>query len=352
METVLQTIAKQANLDRILFTPALKKLYFDMAVSSGGATQFKHADTIRNGLSFAADKSKDQKHVLLFCAVHELVHSYDMLLKYAHGLTPLVVLAVNVSPPESMRDAGGFHPYFQCGWLAFQTHTLQELYDHLAMSYHLIHHQKQHPPVLVIHSAVDHDDAGEFTPREDFDMGNPLTGLQTKDKSDEDPFAAALAAVENKTKEKPTLRNMTNKAESSIRETYAELGYTIPDDGFPVVGAVSTSDSVVVTCLPALGAPDDYLRLFCTRPFHPDGLAEMLKTKKYIAVVEPEPAPGCTVAPYFAELASSLGGEMDATFISVQAPPECVVLNPGDQAKIDDIIDQAASSGERPYYTL
>lgn len=351
METVLQTIAKQANLDRILFTPALKKLYFDMAVSSGGATQFKHADTIRNGLSFAADKASDHKHVLLFCAVHELVHGYDLLLKTAAQLTPVVILAVNEYPPESMRDAGGFLSYSRCGWLQFQTHTLQELYDHLALAYHLIHDKKEHPPFLIIHSAVDHDDAGEFTLREDYDMGNPLTGLQTSKKSAEDPFAAALAAVENKSKEKPTLRGLLDKAADAVREAYTELGYPAPQDGFPLVGNITKSAAVVVTCLPAAQNPDDYIRQLCLRPFTPAGLAGELEQKKTIAVVEPQAAPG-TTPPYFAEIAASLGAQLKAQFISIQAPPDCAILSGSHQSKIDGIIDKAASSSQDAYFKL
>ncbi|MDP8245101.1 MAG: hypothetical protein P9L94_13540 [Candidatus Hinthialibacter antarcticus] len=352
METVLQTIAKQANLDRILFTPALKKIYFDMAVGSGGATQFKHADTIRNGLTFAADKARDKKHVLLFCAVHELVHSYDMLLKTAHELTPVVVLAVNENAPGSLRDAGSFLPYSNNGWLQFHTHTLQELYDHLALAYHLIHDQKEHPPFLIFHSAVNHDDLGEFAPREDIDMGNPLTGLQTSAKTDEDPFAAAMAAVENKTKEKITLRGLLQKTIGNLREGYTEFGYDLPGSGFPIVGEITKGNWAVITCLPPAGAPDDYVRPLCRRPFIPDGLAEYLKKKKVIAVVEPLAAPGCTVPPFFAELAASLGAQMKARFLSIQAPPNCGILYNSDQRKIEGLIEEAASDAETVYHTL
>lgn len=66
MHQVLTAIAKQANLERVLFTPSLKKLYFDMAVGSGGATQFKHAESIRAALNYSAEKSADKKRALVF----------------------------------------------------------------------------------------------------------------------------------------------------------------------------------------------------------------------------------------------------------------------------------------------
>lgn len=352
METVLQTIAKQANLDRILFTPALKKIYFDMAVGSGGATQFKHADTIRNGLNFAADKAGDKKHVLLFCAVHELVHSYDMMLKLAHELTPVVILAVNEPAPDSMRNSGSFPAYGNTGWLQFQTHTLQELYDHLALAYHLIHDQKEHPPFLLFHSRVDHEDQGDLSLREDIDMGNPLTGLQTSKKTDDDPFAAALAAVENKTKEKPTLRGLLTKAADNIRKTYSEFGYTLPDAGFPFIGEITKNPWAVITCLPPAETPDDYIRMLCRRPFAPEGLTNFLQKKKMIAVVEPQAAPGCSVPPYFAEIMASLSPILQAEFISIQAAPHCAILSDSDQNKICGIIEEAASGADGAYFDL
>lgn len=352
METVLQTIAKQANLDRILFTPALKKIYFDMAVGSGGATQFKHADTIRNGLTYAAAKASDKKRVLLFCAVHELVHSYDMMLKIAHELAPVVMLAVNEPAPDSMRDSGSFPAYGNTGWLQFHTHTLQELYDHLALAYHLIHDQKEHPPFLIFHSAVDHEDKGEFTLREDIDMGNPLTGLQTSKKTDEDPFAAALAAVENKTKEKLTLRNLLKKAAVGIRETYSEFGYSLPDEGFPILGEISKRPWAVITCLPPAGSPDDYVRLLCRRPFAPEGLTNFLQKKKTIAVVEPQAAPGCSTPPYFAELTASLAPILKARFISIQTASHCAILSDSEQNKICGIIEEDKSGADSAYFNL
>ena len=205
MESILKSIAKSANLDRVLFTPALKKIYFDMAVASGGATQFKHAENIRKGLSFAADKADDKKSVLLFCSAHELMNSYDQMVQIAHDMLPVVVLALRSGAPEHGEDFWSFLHLRDTGWIQFLTHTRQETYDHLALAYHMNTTRKTRVPILILHSCLKHSSLGEFTTREELDMGNPMTGLQTSRADKKMSFEEALAKMKHK-EEKPSLR--------------------------------------------------------------------------------------------------------------------------------------------------
>lgn len=349
MERVLQAIAKQANLDRILFTPSLKKLYFDLAVGSGGGGPFKHAESVRSGLSFAADKAGDRKHVLLFCAAHELVHGYDLLHKLAAELKPVVCLAIHQPAPESMKDTASFLQFGRCGWLQFLTHTQQELYDHLAMAYHMVHAETVHPPALIFHSAIHHEGMGDLALRDDVDMGNPLTGLQTSKKSgDEDPFAAALAAVKNKQKEKPTLRGQFETSEAHIRETYAEFGY-VCDDGLPFVGECDDGPNAAVTCVPPETQKTNFVRPLCFRPFDCGSLAGKLTGKKRIAVIEPQAGPGESCAAFYGEVSAALSGLTDAQLVSVEVSGAVDMLDEKKIGAIRAILDKPAESSQKRY---
>ena len=249
MERILKTIAKQANLDRVLFTPALKKLYFTMAMASGGATQFKHAESLRKGLSYAADKAGDNKHTLLFCSVHEIPDAYDMLLRFADELTPVIVLALRFGTDESGYAHWSFGQLGGTGCMQFHTHTRQDLYNHLALGYYLYEEKKVHLPILVIHSSPSHECLGEYIPKEDINLGNPLMGLQSSRATKKLDFDAALAAVRQK-KEKPTLRKIYENLIPVLREVYSDVGYNLPEQGLPMAGQDSGEDWAVITLVP------------------------------------------------------------------------------------------------------
>lgn len=337
MEAILKTIAKQANLDRILFTPSLKKMYFGMAVASGGATQFKHADNIRGGLSFAADKADDKKHILLFCAAYELVHCYDLLLKLSAEMVPVVVLATKSGTPEFGGENWNYLQLNGCGWIQFHTHTHQEVYDHLAMAYHLIEAYKVRVPILILHSCLNHNSQGEFVTREDIDLGNPLTGLRTsRAGKKKDAFAEALASLKQK-KEKPTLTGIYATLADAIRQAYATFQYECPDEGFPLVGDMST-DSMIVSMIPADEETDQQrvCRLLCYRPFAPRTFIQPLQAKKKIAIVEPAPTPGATPV-FYNEIVSLVDDRSKKKIVSATYPVTQTTLSSSD---LDDIAER------------
>ncbi|MBD3268165.1 hypothetical protein GF373_15990 [bacterium] len=334
METVLKTIAKQANLDRILFTPALKNLYFKLAVGSGGATQFKHADGVRKGLNYAAENAADQKQVLLFCAVHELAHAYDLLLRYANEMTPVMVLAVRADESGSrpwkhwsLLDMGG------TGWMQFHTHTLQELYDHLAIAYNLYAEKEIKIPALVIHTAYDHASAGDYNPKEELNLGSPAADWKGGGKKKMD-FDAALKAMKEK-KEKPTLQKLYRTLTDPLRDIYQSLGYTLPETGLPWAGKASADDTAAITCIPAEQETDGLYRLLCYRPMAPSALLQILSTKKQVFVIEPQPTPGVGVPPFFGAWKSRLPAGADTMVHSVCVEQDTGMLSAGRVEQID-----------------
>ncbi|MBI1390731.1 MAG: hypothetical protein GC154_20055 [bacterium] len=353
MQTVLKTIAKQANLDRILFTPALKQIYFDLAVGSGGGGQFKHTESIRHGLTYAAEKAADKKNALLFCAAHELIHAADLMQRTAIDLKPVVILALRGLEPDWAREAGSFLQFGQSGWMQFFTHTNQEAYDHLALAYHLIADKESLLPAVVFHSALKHADSGEITPHENINLGSPLSGLGVSAKKKDDPFAAALAAVKNKTKEKPTLRGGFAALLPALRAAYETLGRALPPEGTPIAGDAGGEEWAAVTCSPVEGNPAGVLRMLCHRPFDALGIEAALRGKKTIAVIEPAAAPGVTVPPYYAEIASSLAPRLGARFLSIVTPHHESVIGADRFGEIQRAIT-AFHSGDEPdaYITL
>lgn len=352
MENVLIAIAKQANLDRILFTPGLKKMYFEMALASGGATQFKHADTIRNGLTFIADKADDNKRVLLFCSAHELIHGYDLLLKIAADLLPVVVLAVREG---SGNENWSFTQLGGNGWMQFHTHTRQEAYDHLALAYAMFEEKQIRIPVLILHSSLKHTALGSFAVKEDLDLGNPLTGLQTSRVERKMDFEAALAAMKKK-KEKPTLTGMYHELLPVLRRMYELVGYALPASGLPFRGRVTEGDTAVISLLPSAEEKEESgspLRLLCYRPFSVEALMPWIETKKLIVIVEPNPTPGVTIPPFYAEIRGSLGSEFSGKVISICAPPGVGVLNERERNVIDGIVEEyLRNAGPTLFFSL
>lgn len=335
MESVLKSIAKSANLDRVLFSPALKKIYFDMAVASGGATQFKHAESGRKGLSFAADKADDKKSVLLFCAAHELMHCYDQMIEIAAQMLPVVVLALRSGLPEKGDEVWSYLHLRETGWIQFLTHTLQETYDHLALAYHMNETRKTRLPLLILHSSMKHKSLGEVTFRDDLDMGNPMTGLQTSRMEKKTSFEEVMAKMKHK-EEKPSLRKSYESIVPVLREMYQTLGYALPGKGLPYAGEAPNGDFVILSLIPP-NSPDDADRIcrpLVYRPFANDSLIDALKSKKRIAVVEPQPAPG-SVSTFHAEICAQLGTSFPGTVRSVIFPAGITSLDSEELGEIE-----------------
>ena len=344
MEHVLKAIANQANLDRVLFTPSMKKVYFEMALGAGGMTQFKHTENVRSGLSFIADKADDKKHAVLFCQSNELVYGYDILVEMAAKMLPAVVLgiqegAVEEAPFWTSQELDG------TGWIQFHTHTLQEAYDHLSIAFLLFEKHKVKLPVMILHSALKHESAGEFTAREDLDLGNPLMGLATTRVRKTVDFESALAAAKEE-KEKPTIQTYYNGLLDTIRELYATLGYVNPPEGLPYRGDLSQGESAVLSLIPPESEDPSLIpsaSLFCHRPFSIDALRPALTEKKAVAVVEAKPAPGVVIPPLFAEAQASLASALRGTILSITVPPGTGVLDHERMSQIAQIVNAAAS---------
>ncbi|MEW6238990.1 MAG: hypothetical protein AB1656_26715 [Candidatus Omnitrophota bacterium] len=346
MENLLKFIAKQANLDRVLFTPALKKIYFDMAVASGGATQFKHADSARKGLSFIADKAGDNKHALLFCACYELIQTYDLLLQLAQQKVPAVVLALRSGVPDETAENWNYLQFNGAGWLHFHTHTLQEAYDHLALAYYLYEEKKLTLPALVLHSRLQHDSLGDFTPREELNLGNPLTGLQSARASKKMSFEDAVASMKKK-KEKTTLADLYQDLPQMLREGYEALGYALPAQGLPFRGQ-GKEEAAVISLVPENEEGEEgFYRLLCYRPFAAESLLGELAAKKIVAAVEPKPSPGTTVPPFFAEISGALSSRFSRKIISVTVPSGMAVLAKNAVGEIKKIVQQALENPEQ-----
>jgi hypothetical protein len=339
MENVLKTITRQANLDRILFTPALKKLYFNMAVASGGLTQFKHTENSRNGLKFAADKADDNKHTLLFCAAHELIEGYAQIFEIAQKMLPVIVMAVREETPQEVDQNWSYMQLGEIGWLVFYTHTLQEIYDHLVLAYILFEVRKIPVPIMLLQSTTNIAASDSFTPIENLNLGHTLAGLQSsragKEKFD---FASAIKAAAEK-KEKPTLRAMFEKVHPALREEYANLGYTVPEEGLPFKIDADNGDLAIVSVIPPDASLEmkecAYVRPYCYRPCDLKGILSTIADKKRIAVVEPMPAPGITIPTFYAETCQINNYEMAQKTIPVVVPPGAGVLT---QQQYDGII--------------
>lgn len=309
MQTVLNTIAKQANLERILFSPGLKKMYFELAVGAGGAATFKHADSIRNGLTTVIKDLDREKKSLLFCHTHELIPAYDMMLHAAVDMNPIAILSVRGgSPPAGMfwSDLDLLHT----GWVIFHTHTLQELYDHTAIAYHVYAEKKFSLPILIVHSALQRQSSGGWSAKEGINLGAPTGDFAAK-KTGPKSFAEAFAAMEKK-KAPPSLHSEMYKVVPALRETYQEFGYTLPEFGLPYKGSFSENGCAMISQFPAddesaLDKADfDFIRPLCIRPFAHDSLIQQLKQKKSIIMIEQQPMPGTLAPPYYAEWKSVL----------------------------------------------
>lgn len=346
MESVLKTIATQANLDRVLFTPGLKKLYFDMAVASGGATQFKHAESAKSGLSYICGKAGDKKRALLFCRAHELVQAFGDMLHAAAGLVPVAVLAVEQS------SKGAETLFRDTGWMQFHTHTLQELYDHIGMAYHLFEAEKTRVPALILHSAEKHGSLGEWQAREDIAMGSPVAALGSGRPGKTIDFEAALAAV-GKKKDVPTLEGSYEKLPGALREAYALFGAEPPEGGMPFARTGGDGPCAVVSLVP----PDNaeraakkdfvFLRPLVHRPFEPGAMLESAADKAVIAVVEPRGVPGAGAPPFYAEILASLPAGFAGTVLSVTVPGGCGVLGDQHLSQIEALVKTALAEGSQ-----
>lgn len=338
MENILKSIAKQANLDRVLFTPALKKIYFDMAVASGGATQFKHADSIRNGLSFIEKKAQESKHALLFCAAHELIHGLDILHKMATQLTPAVILAMRSGVPDELAETWNIHQVSGTGCLQFHTHTRQEAYDHLALAYYLFAEKKLKLPVLILHSRLQHDSMGNYKPHEGLNLGNPMTGFGGSRTGKKMSFEDALASMKKK-KESVTLTSLYSKLIPILQEAYTTVGYEVPSSGLPYKGDLEEGNKAILSQIPAHDETqhNTISRLLCYRPFSLEALIPRLQKKKSIAVVEPQPSPGVTFPPFYGEICAALSNSFKGNILSITLPANVTTLTSSMIGKIEKI---------------
>ena len=351
MQDVLSTIAKQAGLDRVLFTPAVKQLYFDMAVAGGGGMQFKHADTVRNGLSYVADKADDKKRALLFCSFQELFTAYDHFIRIANDLVPVVVLVLR----EEIRAKSkpNLSPLFlrDTGWIQFWTHTYQEAYDHLAMGYCLNQEKEIRVPVMVLQSEMEGGGRKEYTRRENLDLGSPLKGLESSRAGNPKmSFEHAFAQMKRK-KEPPSMPSSYRQLASALPDLYERLGYKASADSLPVVGRVEDADVAILSLLPAPadietsgyegdGLKCAFLRPLCYRPLALADTIKQLGQLKALAVVEPAATPGVWTPPFYSEVAALLCSTSATRVYSVTLPTKQVMLS---ESEIMDIVQKLAS---------
>ncbi|MFH1738669.1 MAG: hypothetical protein ABIH23_06650 [bacterium] len=347
MQDLLVAIAKQAGLDRVLFTPAVKQLYFEMAVASGGVTQFKHAETTRKGLSYAADKADDKKRALLFCGYQELCSAYDQFIQIANDLLPLVILVIrdeirgesqpNVSP-LFLRDTG---------WIQFWTHTYQEAYDHLALGYLLHEEKKIRLPVMVVQSEMSGGGSREFSVNEELNLGNPMKGLESsRAGKTKMTFEEAFARMEKK-KEPPTLPRSYEQLIPALPELYKQCGYEASESSFPVVGKIGKAKVGILSLLPGPadierdgykdgGTKCAFLRPLCYRPLVLNDVIKELAKLDALAVVEPATTPGIPKPPFCGEVAALLPSSASTRLRSVTIPTAKAVLDEKDIARISD----------------
>jgi len=351
---VLKTIAQQANLDRVLFTPALKKIYVEMALAAGGATQFKHVEDVRKGLSFAADKADDEKHILLFCTSHELFLGYDMLVRSAAEMLPFVVLATRSEVEDKFNDNWSFLQFRDTGCIQFHTHTLQEVYNHLAIAYHMFETKNVRLPVLVLHSSIMQKNQ-TFAPREELEMGNPLVGLESSRVRRKLGFDEALALAKAE-KARPTLRSIHATLVENLREIYSNLGYVLPEEGLPYRGEFAKGDIAVLSMVPADvedERSDHITRLLCYRPIAMGSLMKQMAEKKIVVVIEPRPTPGSLPA-FFTEIRTTMPPEFKGQVISITCPANMTILYSKHLDHIDEIVAKIKKSPKKalPVYDL
>ncbi len=355
MQSVLKAIAKQANLERILFSPGLKKLYFDLAVGAGGAAQFKHADSVRNGLASIIKDLDRERNSLLFAYTHELISAYDSMIRAASELQPVCVLAARGGKQHAEQYWSELE-LRNSGWILFYTHTLQELYDHLAIAYHIFAEKKFSLPVLIVHSALQHKSTGEWQGKEGINLGAPGETFGLK-KGGTKSFADAFAALEKK-KKPPTLQGEMHKVIPALREVYQEIGYTVPETGLPYAGNFSTNDLAVITQIPADDESDldigsfDLIRPLCIRPAAHDDLIQELAKKKTVAVIETAPPPG-SIPPYYSEWCGLLR-QQGVSIESVTVPPSLSLLSPKHLQSLNTILDKVVLNGGQslPFHKL
>ncbi len=347
MENVLKFITKQAYLDRVLFSPGMKKIYFDMAVASGGVMQFKHTDSVRHGLSFVADKADDKKRALLFCSIYELYEGYDLMINMAREMLPAVVLATREGTPEDIGQNWTSTQLGNIGWIQFYTHTLQELYDHLALAYLMYEQHKVRLPVLILQSCLVSGEQYKYTPREDLYLGNPLMGLQTSRVDRKKDFSDAFASL-GKKKEVQTLRGNFEDIILTIKEMYGILEYPAAENGLPHSIQKTDSDFAIVSLFPTEENADlknlTFVRPYCYRPSSLASIKEILANKSKIAVVEPLPSPGVVIPPLYSEISLALNSEFAGKTIPVCLPPGTGTLK---QPAIDEIKGIFESSSEK-----
>ena len=344
MQNVLTAIAKQAGLDRVLFTPAVKQLYFEMAVASGGVTQFKHADTTRNGLSYAADKADDKKRALLLCSYQELFVAYDHFIRIANDLLPVVILVIR----EEIRGQSkpNLSPLFlrDTGWVQFWSHTYQEAYDHIALGY-LLHEEKIRLPVMVMQSAVDGGGRREFRTRDELNLGSPLKGLETSRVEKKMTFEEAFARMKQK-KEPPSLPGSYQQLASALPELYAQLEYKATADSLPVIGRFQDAEAGILSLLPAPaeierdgyegdGTKCAFVRPLCYRPLSLAETVERLARLDAAAIVEPVTTPGVPQPPFFGEIVAMMPSSSSTRLLSVTIPTAKATL---DKADVIDIV--------------
>ena len=347
MQEVLVAIAKQAGLDRVLFTPAVKQLYFEMAVAGGGVTQFKHADSTRNGLSYAADKADDKKRALLFCGYQELFTAYDQFIRIANDLLPLVILVIR----EEIRGRSkpNLSPLFlrDTGWVQFWTHTYQEAYDHLTLGYLLHEEKKIRLPVMVLQSAMDGGGHREFRTRDGLNLGSPLKGLETSRVEKKMSFEEAFARMKKK-KDPPTLPGSYRRLAPALPELYGQLEYKASTDSLPVVGKIRDAELGILSLLPAPaeierdgyegdGTKCAFVRPLCYRPLALAETVDRLSRLDAVAVVEPASTPGVSRPPFFSEIAALLPSSSSTRLHSVTIPTAKATL---EESNIIDIIGQ------------
>ena len=345
MQDLLVAIAKQAGLDRVLFTPAVKQLYFEMAVASGGVTQFKHAETTRKGLSYAADKADDKKRALLFCGYQELFTAYDQFIRIANDLIPIVILVIR----DEIRGASkpNLSPLFlrDSGWVQFWTHTYQETYDHLALGYLLHETKKISLPVMVLQSEVNGGGCQEFHVNEKLNLGNPMKGLESsRAGKTKMTFEEAFARMKKK-EEPPTLPRSYRELVSALPELYRQCGYEASEDSLPVVGKIQDANWGILSLFPAPAAIErdgyesDGKRTIFVRPlcYRPLALAETINRLAQLdalAVVEPAVTPGVAASPFYGEIAALFPSSSTTRLRSVTIPTAKVLLDDKDIARI------------------
>jgi len=305
LEAVLNTIAAQAGLERVLFTPAMKQHYFEMAVSAGGKTQFKHVDSIRDGVKYAADRANDKKRALLVCSVTDLVFAYDMLVRAVNDMQPIVIISVFDRVSPVLENHAAFTQFHAAGCLQFITHARQSLYDHLVLAYQLFEDHQVNLPVL-IHQTT-YNAPGELNSRDEINLGGSSDTFGPSKKTKGLDFDAALQSIHKKQEKKSVLSEYAT-INDTLNQCYKRMGFKSAETGFPFAGEAGSEDWAIVSLIPAQEEDKQHciMQPMCYRPSLFGEIAEKLNDKKAVAVIEPKPAPGIKVPPFFAEFSTLL----------------------------------------------